>query len=222
MKTTRTAIALLLLLFTANYYASAQWYISLGGGYNFNTSALPDYFNAWPLIFSSYNVDQTNISDQNYYSSLGNWIDDSKQTVAYERLSGGLGKGASFSFSAGLKLNEHLSAELGISWLMANKFESVTNYKSNQSVNYYLSSDTNLTVQVGQSTTTYSLKTGARVRFLPGFKVSTTPSKLTWYLKAGLLVTPGGTITLSSDYSGNNTQTVTDITNGNSTVATTN
>jgi hypothetical protein len=137
----------------------------------------PFSFNALNQINNS----TTSNNSSNYYKT-------------YHAINKGFGGGTNFYVSAGYNFTKNISAEIGFSYLSGTTLQSTY---SSTNTDYESTYDTTTEYQ----SFTNKLQSSARYRLMPSIKFSVPISKFTPYMKAGLLIGLGGTLTLSNEYS---------------------
>ncbi|MBK5285446.1 MAG: hypothetical protein JJE25_08570, partial [Bacteroidia bacterium] len=175
-----TATMLSLLFTNAN---AQHLYFNLGGGYGFNTSSVNSFYLQGPC---GYFVGYDETYSSTYYSP-----GPSTYTRTDKAISGGFGSGLNLQGIIGYSFSEHFGGELGLSYLSGNSIES----------SYSGSSYSNYTTDTWHrfSSAEAKLASEARVRLIPAIKISGTPSGFTPYLKVGMLIGLGGTMTFNYD-----------------------
>ena len=188
---------------------SQKFYFTAGGAYNFSNadvgtpnfcSGVLSYANNAPYYSGFSNLSPFAFADVNKSSSVVYFANGTSTfSNSNQELNQGLGSGLSFSVSAGYNITPNISAEIGFSYLLGMTINSSI---SNNSTTYNYSDTVYNNLSIASQ-----LISSARYRITPSVKISASPAKFTPYLKAGLLVGFGGTITVTNGY----TQTITTV-----------
>ncbi len=187
------------ILFISMTNSYGQFYFNLGFGIGTNKDLMNTISAVGPISYHTYNGTYTDVftsvtTNTNGNSSTTN-TDNPSTTITQVR--GGFGNGVNIGGTFGYKLNEHLSAELGIFYIPGATIntEHQDSYLDSYTYNYSFESFyTNINQYYDYK---FSLTTSGRVRLMPTLKLNADQKVFTPYLKVGLVIGLGGSITFT-------------------------
>ncbi|MEI6816230.1 MAG: hypothetical protein WCL14_06440 [Bacteroidota bacterium] len=187
----KAIMAMVILLFaTGNSFA--QFYINLGVGYGYNKDYLDSLIQVGPFVFNGTNTTNT-INSNTIYTSSGLYSGGATYIYNKDEIHSKFGAGININGTVGYRFNENISLEVGFNYLPKTSINTETKIINNaNNINY--SSDTTYYTGVDETDYYYTIESSSRIRFLPSIKISAADSKITPYVKMGLVIGIGGTM----------------------------